>query len=74
MSKRELLISSEDFVIAGFYPDNGGSHFLNKLRGQLGMYLALTCKRLRGEEAFVSGLATHYVTVADGSVSKFFIV
>jgi len=38
------------------------------------MYLALTCKRLRGEEAFVSGLATHYVTVGDGSVSKFLFI
>ena len=29
-------------TLIGLYPDVGGSHFLPRLRGSLGMYLALT--------------------------------
>ena len=32
----------------GFYPDVGGSFFLPRLEGELGMLLALTGYRLRG--------------------------
>ena len=33
----------------GLYPDVGGSHFLPRLRGKLGMYLGLTGQRLKGK-------------------------
>eukprot|EP01006_Ploeotia_vitrea_P021428 TRINITY_DN53802_c0_g1_i1.p1 TRINITY_DN53802_c0_g1~~TRINITY_DN53802_c0_g1_i1.p1 ORF type:complete len:451 (-),score=209.84 TRINITY_DN53802_c0_g1_i1:81-1409(-) len=45
----------------GFFPDVGGSHFLPRLNGQLGMFLALTGHRLKGADIFHAGVATHYV-------------
>lgn len=45
----------------GLIPDVGGSYFLPKLQGELGMYLALTGDRLKGEDVFHSGIATHFV-------------
>eukprot|EP01138_Halocafeteria_seosinensis_P010639 gb/GECG01010864.1/.p1 GENE.gb/GECG01010864.1/~~gb/GECG01010864.1/.p1 ORF type:complete len:432 (+),score=57.90 gb/GECG01010864.1/:1-1296(+) len=45
----------------GFFPDVGGSYFLPRLRGGLGMYLALTGHRLKGYDAVAAGVATHYV-------------
>lgn len=45
----------------GLFPDVGGSFFLPRLAGALGMYLALTGARLKGPEVFRAGIATHYV-------------
>jgi 3-hydroxyisobutyryl-CoA hydrolase len=45
----------------GFLPEVGGSFFLSRLDGQLGVYLGLTGKRLRGTDVLYSGVATHYV-------------
>ncbi|ORX45076.1 ClpP/crotonase [Hesseltinella vesiculosa] len=45
----------------GFLPEVGGSFFLSRLDGQLGVYLGLTGKRLKGVDAFYAGIATHYV-------------
>ena len=56
-------------AIAGFYPDSGGSYFLSRLEGALGTYLGLTCAQVKGENTYNIGLATHYTTSADGSVS-----
>lgn len=44
----------------GFFPDVGGMHVLSKL-GTLGLYLALTGHRLKGQDVFTSGIATHYL-------------
>lgn len=47
-------IATENSIFAmpetaiGFFPDVGGSFFLPKLEGSLGMYLALTGSRLTG--------------------------
>lgn len=46
----------------GFFPDVGGSFFLPRLDGELGTYLALTGDSLKGEENFLAGTATHYVS------------
>lgn len=46
----------------GLFPDVGGSFFLPRLAGSLGMYLALTGARLKGEELCGAGIATHFVT------------
>lgn len=35
-------------TLIGLFPDVGGSHFLPRLQGQLGMYLGLTGARLKG--------------------------
>lgn len=45
----------------GYFPDVGGSFFLSRLDGQVGTYLALTSERLKGVQAFYSGIATHYI-------------
>ncbi|KAH8347019.1 hypothetical protein KR059_004112 [Drosophila kikkawai] len=44
----------------GLFPDVGGSFFLPRLQGKLGLYLGLTGYRLRGGDVFYSGIATHY--------------
>ncbi|XP_068200256.1 3-hydroxyisobutyryl-CoA hydrolase, mitochondrial-like isoform X2 [Palaemon carinicauda] len=43
----------------GLFPDVGGSHFLPRLGGRLGMYLALTGHRLKGRDVLKAGVATH---------------
>lgn len=45
----------------GLFTDVGATFFLSRLDGQLGLYLALTGARLTGAEAFLAGLASHYV-------------
>ncbi|KAG4074273.1 hypothetical protein HA402_008682 [Bradysia odoriphaga] len=44
----------------GLFPDVGGSHFLPRLDGKLGIYLGLTGFRLKGKDVLKSGIATHY--------------
>jgi len=46
----------------GLFPDVGGSHFLPKLPGSMGMYLALTGDRLKGADVYKAGVATHFVS------------
>jgi enoyl-CoA hydratase len=43
------------------FPDIGASHFLSRLPGRLGLYLALTGARVSPGDAIYAGLATHYV-------------
>lgn len=43
------------------FPDVGGSYFLPRLPGRLGLYLALTGARVSAGDAIYTGLATHYV-------------
>ncbi len=45
----------------GLFPDVGGSIFLPRLPGRLGLYLGLTGARLRGRDVLDAGLATHFV-------------
>ena len=47
----------------GLFPDVGGSWFLPRLPGEIGMYLALTGSRLGASDMFYSGIATHSVRV-----------
>ncbi|KAI1289457.1 3-hydroxyisobutyryl-CoA hydrolase, mitochondrial [Halotydeus destructor] len=44
----------------GFFPDVGGSHFLPRLPGKLGLFLGLTGHRLEGRDLFKAGIATHF--------------
>lgn len=57
-SDRSMFAMPETAI--GLFPDVGGSHFLPRLGGGLGMFLALTGHRLRGGDLFHAGLATHY--------------
>jgi 3-hydroxyisobutyryl-CoA hydrolase len=45
----------------GLFPDVGGGHFLPRLNGKLGLYLALTGVRLKSRDVQLAGVATHYV-------------
>jgi 3-hydroxyisobutyryl-CoA hydrolase len=45
----------------GYFCDVGGTHFLPRLRNNLGMYLGLSGARLKGYDVFKSGVATHYI-------------
>jgi enoyl-CoA hydratase len=45
----------------GLFPDVGGSHFLSRLAGELGMYVALSGERLKTADALYAGVATHFV-------------
>jgi enoyl-CoA hydratase len=45
----------------GLFPDVGGSYFLPRCSGELGMYLAMTGTRLKTEDAVLAGIATHFV-------------
>ena len=45
----------------GLFPDVGGSFFLPRLDGNIGKFLALTGARLKGQDVYWAGIATHYV-------------
>ena len=53
------LFAMPETAIA-LFPDIGATHILPRLRGQLGMYMALTGARLHGADAAYAGLATHF--------------
>jgi len=48
----------------GLFPDVGGSYFLPRCPGQLGMYLGLTGARLKAADSLYAGIATHFVQIA----------
>ncbi|HEV2560685.1 MAG TPA: enoyl-CoA hydratase/isomerase family protein [Rhizomicrobium sp.] len=48
----------------GLFPDVGGSYFLPRCPGEIGMYLGLTGARLKTMDAIYAGIATHYVPAA----------
>lgn len=45
----------------GLFPDVGGSYFLPRCPGEIGMYLALTGTRLKTADCLYVGIATHFV-------------
>ena len=63
-------VASETTVFAmpetgiGLFPDVGGSYFLPRCPGALGMYLALTGARLKTADTLYAGIVTHFVPVA----------
>ena len=54
----------------GLFPDVGGGWFLPRLPGALGMWLALTGERLKGEDVLAVGVATHFTEDASGLADK----
>lgn len=48
----------------GFFPDVGGTHFLNRAPGRLGLYLGLTGIRLKADDLVWAGLASHRTEAA----------
>uniref|UniRef100_A0A1B6H0K1 3-hydroxyisobutyryl-CoA hydrolase, mitochondrial n=1 Tax=Cuerna arida TaxID=1464854 RepID=A0A1B6H0K1_9HEMI len=49
----------------GLFPDVGASHFLPRLEGKLGLYLALTGQRLKGKDVVKIGFGTHFIESKD---------
>ena len=45
----------------GLFPDVGGSYFLSRCPGALGLYLGLTGQIINAADALYTGLATHYI-------------
>ena len=58
-TERTLIAMPE--VHIGLFPDVGASRFLNLCPGRIGLYLALTGKRLGPADALFCGFATHFV-------------
>ncbi len=48
----------------GLFPDVGGSYFLPRLPGALGMFLGLTGSRLEAADCVHAGIATHHLESA----------
>lgn len=57
-TERTLFAMPETAI--GLFPDVGGSYFLPRLTGKIGLYLALTGARLKGRDVLSVGVATHY--------------
>lgn len=60
-------VAAEDFVFAmpetgiGFFPDVGGSYFLPRCTGKIGIYIALTGDRINIADSIYSGIIDHLV-------------
>jgi enoyl-CoA hydratase len=52
----------------GLFPDVGGSYFLSRCPGEIGMYLALTGARLKADDLLYAGIATDADTERDHDV------
>lgn len=52
-------------TLIGFIPDVGSSHFLARLPGELGMYLALSGARMGLGDALAAGIVTHAVDATE---------
>lgn len=56
----EKTLTAMPEAAVGHFPDVGASYFLPRLKGNLGIYLALTGFRLKGVDNLFVGIATHY--------------
>jgi enoyl-CoA hydratase len=54
----------------GFLPDIGGTYFLPRLLGKVGIYLALTGRMIGPADAYRLRLVSHYIPAAHFSVIK----
>lgn len=45
----------------GLFPDVGGSYFLSRCPGAIGLYLGLTGQTIQAADALYTGLATHHI-------------
>jgi enoyl-CoA hydratase len=62
VSENALFAMPETAI--GLFPDVGGSYFLPRLPGELGMYLALTGARIGPADMVYAGIATHFIPAA----------
>jgi enoyl-CoA hydratase len=61
----EKLTFAMPEVGIGFFPDVGGTFFLPRLPGKVGLWLALTGEHLKIGDAAWAGIVTHHVLSAD---------
>ncbi|MCF6196520.1 MAG: enoyl-CoA hydratase/isomerase family protein [Emcibacter sp.] len=59
ITERCLFAMPESAI--GLIPDVGGSYFMPRLPGRLGLYLGLTGARLKGADILYAGIGTAYV-------------
>lgn len=59
VSEKTMFAMPETAI--GLFPDVGGSWFLNKCPGEVGMYLALTGARLKAADTIAADIATNFV-------------
>ncbi|KAN0059747.1 3-hydroxyisobutyryl-CoA hydrolase [Thecaphora frezii] len=59
-TERTLFAMPETGI--GYFPDVGVTRVLARLDGKVGQYLGMTGARISGEEAYLVGLATHYIS------------
>ena len=52
-------------ITIGLFPDVGGSWFLRRMPGRMGLFLALTGASINGHDLLVAGLGDHFVRSAD---------
>src|SRR5471032_141515 len=60
VTERSRLAMPE--VAIGYFPDVGGSHFLPRIPGELGIYLGVAGVQIRAADALYCGLADWYLT------------
>ncbi len=60
ITERSLFAMPESAI--GLIPDVGGSYFMPRLPGKLGLYLGLTGARLKGADILYAGIGTSYMT------------
>ncbi|MBL0122660.1 MAG: enoyl-CoA hydratase/isomerase family protein [Betaproteobacteria bacterium] len=48
-------------TVIGMFPDVGGSYFLSRCPGAIGLYLGLTGQVIKAADALYTGLATHHI-------------
>lgn len=52
-------------ITIGLYPDVGGSYFLSRLPGRLGLFLGMTGANMNAADALYAGFANHVAASAD---------
>ena len=55
----EKTIAAMPETAIGLFPDVGGSYFLSRMKGSLGIYLALTGKTIDGKDSMFANIGTH---------------
>ena len=58
-TERTLFAMPETGI--GYFPDVGGSYFLPRCPGSIGMYLGLSGARLKAGDSLTAAVSTHYV-------------
>jgi enoyl-CoA hydratase len=63
-TERSALAMPE--TVLGLFPDVGATWFLNRLKGEMGIYLGLSGVRLKANDLVALGLAGHFIPSSSG--------